>query len=112
MTSSSGDFDDLKGVLAKVSSTALPSLAGYRGFIVTTLLSDGTTVGQMFGKGGQSSTTLETTLLNSNGGTLSADVISIASAAINGQVSSHKIHEEAIIKRKRQEQMSNNTTLT
>ena len=86
VTSSDADFTSVKGVLSRASSSALPSLAGYRGFIVTTIFTDGTTVGQIFGKGGQSSTNVETVLLNSNGGTLSADVISIAVAGINGQV--------------------------
>ena len=55
--------------------------------MVTTIFSDGAEFKQTFGKGLQSSTTIETTLLNSNGGTLSADVISIATAGINGLVS-------------------------
>ena len=86
VTSSDADFTSVKGVLSRASSSALPSLAGYRGFIVTTIFTDGTMVVQIFGKGGQSSTNVETVLLNSNGGTLSADVISIAVAGINGQV--------------------------
>ena len=87
VTSSDSEFTSLKGVLSQATSTALPSLAGYRGFIVTTIFTDETKVEQRFGKGLQSSTTIETTLLNSNGGTLSADVISIATAGINGLVS-------------------------
>ena len=51
-----------------------------------TYFSDGTKVEQVFGKGQQSTTTIEITLLNSNNGTLSSDVESIAVAAINGQV--------------------------
>lgn len=54
--------------------------------MVTTYLTDGTFVGHTFGKGQQSSTTLETALLNSNGGTLDSDVIAIAVAGINGLV--------------------------
>ena len=86
MDRSSGDFSVLMASLSKVSSTPLPSLAGYRGFLVTTTFTDGTVVMHTFGKGQQASTSLEIALLNSNGGTLSANVQLIALAGINGQV--------------------------
>ena len=87
VTSSDGDFSSLVSVLSQATSTSLPLLVGYRGFVVTAIFSDETKVEQRFGKGGQSTTTTEITLLNSNGGTLSADVITIATAGINGAVS-------------------------
>ena len=54
---------------------------------MTTVHTSGLNVKYTFGQGGQESTTLETALLDSNNGVLSNDVISIATAGINSQVS-------------------------
>ena len=86
VTSDSSDFNNIKSVLTQAPSTTLPSVIGYQGFVVMAYFSDGTKVEQIFGKGQQTTTTIETTLLNSNNGTLSSDVESIAVAAINGLV--------------------------
>ena len=54
--------------------------------MVTVTYSDGTTAFYTCGHGQQSNTTLETTLLNSSGGSLGTAVESVVTAAINGQV--------------------------
>ena len=87
VTNETAEFETLKVALTGAKSSTIPLLAGYRGFIVTTTFTDGTIVYRTYGQGGQSSTTLEMALLNSNDGTISSDVIDIAAAGINGLVS-------------------------
>ena len=87
VNSGDGEFNNVLTVLSGATSTTLPSKVGYRGFLVSATVSGGTTVMYTFGQGQQSSTTLETTLLNTNNGALSSDVFNIALAGINGLVS-------------------------
>ena len=54
--------------------------------MVTVVRSDGSDVVYTYGQGRQVSTTLETTLLSSSGGSLGGAVESVVTAAINGQV--------------------------
>ena len=87
ITNTSSTYSTVMMVLSNAPSSTVPMLAGYRGFFVTTIFTHGTVVTMQFGKGGQSTTTLETVLLNSNDGVLSTDVMAIAMAGINMQVS-------------------------
>ena len=87
VSDSAAAFNDIVTVLSGAPSTPLSSILGYRGFLVTTMTNDGTVVMQTFGKGQQSSIILETTLLDSNNGVLSADALLIALNGISGLVS-------------------------
>ena len=86
LTSASPEFANVKtSLLGASGSDMFMTGLGYRGFIVKTVFTTSATVTQLFGKGVDSS--IETALLNSNGGILSADVLAIAQAGIAGQVS-------------------------
>ena len=86
LTNASPDFETVKTALIGASGSALASVLAYRGFVVKTVFTSGATVTQTFGKGGQSSTSLETALLNSNSANLDSDIVSIAQAGIAGTV--------------------------
>ena len=85
-TVGSGDaaFSQLVSTLAVTTSTSLPILAGYRGFIVTVQMANGAAVVYKIGAGEQRS--LELNLLNSNSG-LDVNLAAVVNAAILGQVS-------------------------
>ena len=87
LTNESSNFENIVGIISGTMSTPLPLRTGYRGFLVTFILNDGTSVAQTFGHGGQASTTIETILLNSHDNILSSEVLSIAAAAIHDLVS-------------------------
>ena len=80
-------FDAIKTILLSGENWPLGTRAGYRGFLVTTYTTSGAWVRNTFGQGGQVSGEYETTLLNSNDGSLSAEALAIAIAGINGDVS-------------------------
>lgn len=85
--STAPEFSSVKAILVGASGSALSTGLGYRGFIVKTVFTSGVTVTHTFGKGGQASTAIETALLNSNGGVLNSDTVSIVQAGIDGSVS-------------------------
>ena len=86
--SGTGDFDAIVAMLAKATSTQLPNVAGYRGFIVNVDMMNGASLVYRFGVGQEP--TLEIALLNSKSG-LDAALVSVVTAGINGQVNAYFI---------------------